>query len=236
MQSATSQLSGVIFDMDGCLVDSEPLCLGAIAEECQSLGLKDVSAQDIGDRFLGVAMSKIESFAADRLGSPVPAGFATRIEDKLIDLYHKDLEQISGAEELLQRLVKQGFVIGLATGASVRRMGATLQISGLADRFADRAVSAETVAAGKPEPDIFLEAAKRMDIEPSECIVVEDSPLGVTGAVRAGMHAVGFVGGSHLKGRKDQHADILQRAGATEVFDDLGNLRDFVMSALRVER
>lgn len=221
---------GVIFDMDGCLVDSEPLCLGAIAEEMQSLGLKDVRAEDIGERFLGVAMSNIERFAADRLGHPIPAGFEKRIEDNLIQLYRNDLTTISGAEDLLHALRRHGLALGLATGASIRRMRATLEISGLADSFGDHAVSADNVAEGKPAPDIFIEAAHRMAVAPSACIVVEDSPHGVTGAVRAGILAVGFVGGSHLKDRKTEHAQTLKDAGAVQIFEDLGTLQDFILA------
>ena len=108
-------------------------------------------------------------------------------------------------------------------------MQATLQISGLEDRFGGCAVSAENVALGKPAPDIFLEAARRMGLAPSQCVVVEDSPHGVTGAVRAGMSAVGFVGGSHLQGREDVHAETLRAAGAVHIFGDLGSLQDHVL-------
>ncbi|MGB0658925.1 MAG: HAD family hydrolase [Mangrovicoccus sp.] len=231
MAQRPSNLRGVIFDMDGCLVDSEPLCLNAIAEEFQSLGIRDVTAADIGERFLGVAISKIEDFAASRLGHPVPAGFATRIEDQLVDIYQRELQHIPGAETLLDRLAQSGFGLGLATGASLRRMQATLEISGLGPRFGARAVSVDNVARGKPAPDIFLEAALRLDLPPTACIVVEDSPHGVKGALKAGMAAIGFVGGSHLKTRKAAHAQVLQEAGAAEIFEDLGALCDFILSA-----
>lgn len=229
MTAPLQSYEGVIFDMDGCLVDSEPLCLSAIAGEMRALGLKDITAHDIGERFLGVAMSKIESYAAESLGRDLPPGFATRIEDKLIQRYHAELTRILGAEALLSRLALEGFTLGLATGASVRRMCSTLKISQLAHHFGQRAVSAEHVAAGKPAPDIFVEAAKRMDLDPSACLVVEDSPHGVAGAVRAGMAPIGFVGGSHLKGREEEHSKTLIEAGATRVFQDLDALSDFIL-------
>lgn len=221
---------GVIFDMDGCLVDSEPLCLAAIADELQALGLKDITAKDIGQRFLGVSLASIEAFAAQHLGHAVPPGFKERIEETLIKAYAKDLRHIDGAEGLLNRLAAKGVTLGLATGASVRRMRATLEISGLADRFTGLAVSADEVSVGKPAPDIFLETATRMKLSPETCAVVEDSPHGVVGAVQAGMHALGFVGGTHLSGRKDQQSDLLRQAGAIQVFDTLDQLRAFILS------
>ncbi|MEM7718509.1 MAG: HAD family phosphatase [Pseudomonadota bacterium] len=236
MTTSETQFGGVIFDMDGCLVDSEPLCLSTIADELHDLGLSDITARDIGERFLGVSIAKIERFAVDRLGHAVPPGFASRIEDKLIGRYKSELSRIKGADALLRRLALDGLALGLATGASVRRMCSTLEISQLADHFGPRAVSVDHVNAGKPAPDIFLEAAKRMKCDPSGCLVVEDSPLGVAGAVRAGMSPVGFVGGSHFKGREDRQAQTLIEAGAMQVFRDLDAVSDFVLRASEVRR
>ncbi|MEM6757912.1 MAG: HAD family phosphatase [Pseudomonadota bacterium] len=220
---------GVIFDMDGCLVDSEPLCLQAIADEMRTLGVRNVTADEIGARFLGVSMATIETYAAERLGHDVPDDFAALIEDKLIRRYRDELVLIEGVDPLLRQLTLTGHVLGLATGASVRRMRSTLEISDLADHFGARAVSAEHVKAGKPEPDVFLEAARRMGLDPSVCLVVEDSPHGILAATRAGMSSVGFVGGSHLKGREKEHAKTLVQAGAAQVFDDLNELSGFVL-------
>ncbi|MEL7131397.1 MAG: HAD family phosphatase [Pseudomonadota bacterium] len=236
MATSEKQFGGVIFDMDGCLVDSEPLCLSTIAEEMHDLGLSDITARYIGERFLGVSIAKIERFAADRLGHPVPPGFASRVENKLIRRYKSELSRIKGAEAILRLLVLEGRALGLATGASVRRMCSTLEISRLTDHFGPRAVSVDHVHAGKPAPDIFLEAAKRMGCDPSVCLVVEDSPLGVAGAVRAGMSPVGFVGGSHLKGREHQHAQKLTEAGAMQVFRDLNAVSEFVLRTPEVRR
>ncbi|AUQ99235.1 HAD family hydrolase [Phaeobacter inhibens] len=216
-----SPIMGVIFDLDGCLVDSEPLSLEAIASEMRRLGIEDATAQEIGDKFLGVTMPVITDYVADRLGAPVPKDFADRVETQLLATYQTELRQISGAPELLRGLNAQGCAMAIATGGSLKRMAATLEISGLASWFAGTASSAAEVAQGKPAPDLFLLALERLKLRPADCVVLEDSPHGVKGALAAGIPAIGFVGGSHLKGKRGTHAAILRDAGATHVFERL---------------
>jgi beta-phosphoglucomutase-like phosphatase (HAD superfamily) len=85
----------------------------------------------------------------------------------------------------------------------------------------NQAFSADLVSRGKPAPDIFLLAAEKLGVAPQNCAVLEDSPHGIKGAVEAGMRAVGFVGGSHLAGRRADHAEILRAAGADHVISHL---------------
>ena len=82
--------------------------------------------------------------------------------------------------------------------------------------------SASAVERGKPEPDLFLHAARSLGADPSDCLVVEDSAAGVTAARRAGMTVFGFTGGAHAKG-EDYRARLIE-AGACLVFDDMREL------------
>jgi HAD superfamily hydrolase (TIGR01509 family) len=225
-----SHVRGVIFDLDGCLVDSEPLSLEAIASEMRTLGIKDATAQEIGNKFLGVAMPVIADYASDRLDAPVPKNFAQRVESQLLATYQNELRRISGATELLGGLKAQGCAMAIATGGSLKRMAATLEMSGLASWFEGTASSAAEVAQGKPAPDLFLLALERLEMTPSECVVLEDSPHGVKGALAAGIPAIGFVGGSHLEGRRDTHAATLREAGATHVFERLEDVERHILT------
>jgi len=218
----------IIFDLDGCLVDSEPLCLAAIAEEMKDLGIADATTEEIGDRFLGVAMPKIAQYVSDRLGRPTPPGFQDHVEKRLFDSYPANLRPIAGAVEVLDALQGLEFGLAIATGGSLARMNLTLKVAGLTQWFTDAACSAEEVQHGKPEPDLFLLALERLERRPKDCLVVEDSPHGIAGAGRAGIPAVGFVGGSHLNGKRRSHADLLRDAGAIEVFDQLDDIREFI--------
>ncbi|SON54233.1 Phosphorylated carbohydrates phosphatase [Hartmannibacter diazotrophicus] len=218
---STPDIKAVIFDMDGCLVDSEPLALEAVAAEMRASGLHGATAEEVGSQYLGVSVNEICRDVGVRLGGAYPEGFVERVEDRLFRAYDAGLDRIEGAADLLDQLEDEEIRFAIASGSSVRRLAKTLQAAGLSSYFTGRGFSADQVARGKPAPDLFLLAAERLGTEPAQCAVLEDSPHGIRGALAAGMHAVGFVGGSHLKGREAAHAEILRQAGAAEVIDDL---------------
>lgn len=217
-------IRAVIFDLDGCLVDSERLSLAALATEMAAAGLR-VTPDDLRKQFLGVSIQTIRDHVATATGRPCPPGFVARFEERLLDRYAaQGLALIDGVPELLQGLRDAGIATAIATGGSVARMTATLQVAGLAGDFEGRAFSADQVERGKPAPDLFLLAAASLGIPPAACAVMEDSPHGIAGAKAAGMHAVGFTGGSHLDGMRDDHTHRLRDAGACPVLPDLGTM------------
>lgn len=207
----------VIFDLDGCLVDSELLCLAGITEEIQAAGMTDVTLDVIRSRFLGVSIRVICDFVAEGTGRPCPPDFIERSERRIFEAYRKNLLRIDGVQGMLEVLQDRNIKFAIATGGSIARMKETLAISDLAQYFENRAFSADQVAQGKPAPDLFLLAAERLGVDPKDCVVMEDSPHGVVGAVAAGMRAVGFVGGSHLADRRDSHGSLLLSKGAEAV-------------------
>ncbi|SMX33321.1 HAD family hydrolase [Actibacterium lipolyticum] len=223
--------AAVIFDLDGCLVDSEPLCIRAIAREIQALGVGDISPEDIRARFLGVSMRVICDEVAKQTGKSCPDDFVERVESQLFVDYQNRLKQIDGAAVMLATLRKQGVKMAIATGGSVKRMTQTLTMGGLSQWFAGRAFSADQVANGKPAPDLFLLAADEIGVPPESCVVLEDSPHGIQGAVSAGMRAVGFVGGAHLEGIRDAHAEKLLGKGATTIAHDMTEVTHALLSA-----
>ncbi len=225
------EIRAVIFDMDGCLVDSEPLALEAVAAEMRDAGLSDVTAAEVGDKYLGVSMSQIIRDVEDRLGKRCAQGFNARVEARLFESYDNGLPRVDGVEGLLAWLQQAGIPVAIASGASVPRLARTLEISGLERFFVDRGFSADLVRHGKPAPDIFLMAAERLGVAPEHCAVLEDSPHGIRGAVDAGMRAVGFLGGSHLVGRERAHASILIAAGADELVTHMSDARAALVPA-----
>lgn len=225
--------AAVIFDLDGCLVDSEPLSLEVIATEMNCLGIDDVTINYVRDRFLGVSIQDICKHVSERLGKACPDDFTKRVEDHLLGEYKTRLRKIPDAENLLRRLTEAGVKTALATGSSLRRMRATLDISGLVTHFAGTAFSADQVKNGKPAPDLFLLAAEGISTPPENCVVIEDSPHGIKGARAAGMTALGFVGGTHLNDIRCDQAQRLRDAGAAQIFESLQEIGDEILHNLK---
>ncbi len=117
----------------------------------------------------------------------------------------------------------------VASSSTFDRIRASLEITGLLRFFEPNIFSANEVPHGKPAPDLFLHAAARMQVKPSDCIVVEDSPAGVAAAAAAGMATIGFVGGSHAVAHL---APQLLAAGACTIIADMRQLKGTI-AALR---
>ena len=218
-----TDIRAVIFDMDGCLVDSEPMSLETLAELMAAEGLH-ATPDDLRKRFLGMSIQAIVRQIAQALDRPDLPDFARDFEERLLARYPAELRVIPGIPALLDDLAAGGIAVAIATGSSVRRLGITLEVAGLAERFGDRIFSADQVRRGKPAPDLFLLAAERLGVPPDACAVMEDSPHGIAGAVAAGMRAVGFTGGTHLEGMRDDHARRLADAGAAAVLSGLADM------------
>ena len=223
-----TDIRAVIFDMDGCLVDSEPMSLDTLVELMAAEGLP-TTTDELRRKFLGVSIQSIVSHIAKALDRDDLPDFARNFETRLLARYPAELRVIPGIPALLDGLAAQGVAVAIATGSSVHRLGITLQVAGLTDRFGASLFSADQVKRGKPAPDLFLLAAERLGIPPAACAVMEDSPHGIAGAVAAGMRAVGFTGGTHLDGMRDDHARRLTDAGAVAVLPDLAGMLDMLL-------
>ena len=113
----------------------------------------------------------------------------------------------------------------VASSGPPEKISASLNRTGLYDRFAPHIFSAVQVRHGKPAPDLFLFAAERMQTAPENCLVIEDSVAGIAGAIAAGMPVLGFHGGSHCR---EGYGEKLQDAGAAMIFDDMRQLPDLI--------
>jgi len=181
----------VIFDMDGVLVDTEPLYRAANALTFRELGFYISDAAY--DEFVGLDANMMWGRLKSRHNLPhsVPELIA-----KESDGLHRALEQgpipiVPGAEALLDRLHTGGTILALASSSPYKNIDLVLERTGFKRYFQVR-VSGESVARGKPAPDIFLLAAEKVGVNPGECTVIEDSAAGVRGARAAGMKCIGF--------------------------------------------
>jgi HAD superfamily hydrolase (TIGR01509 family) len=196
----TRPLELVIFDCDGVLVDSERLAVRIDVRVLAELGWM-LTEQEVVERFMGrtheYMVSEIEAF----LGRPLAPDWEDPFHQLYRDAFAAELQPVEGVVEALDRITLPTCVASSGTHEKIRF---TLGLTNLYDRFAGRIFSASEVARGKPAPDLFLHAAKRMGVDPAACAVVEDSRYGVEAARAAGMLALGFAGGltaaEHLQG------------------------------------
>jgi HAD superfamily hydrolase (TIGR01509 family) len=178
----------VIFDCDGVLVDSDRISLRIQAERISALGLPTTYEDCVRD-FLGIGMPATLRILAERLGRPLPDDWAPDVDAAVREAFRRELRPVAGIAAALDAIDLPTCV---ASSGSQEKMGLTLGLTGLRERFAGHIFSAEEVERGKPAPDLFLYAAERMGAAPEDCVVVEDSPFGAAAARAAGMRALGY--------------------------------------------
>jgi len=179
----------VIFDMDGVLVDSEPLHTEAFRELLAEEGV-DYSEERITQEGLGRAFASQMGEMIDRFSLPSPLEhYAAQFEEKVLQLLRDQARPSPGAAQALDELARRGCKLALASSSARAIVHGTLEFLGF-ERSFQVVVSGDLVTHSKPHPEIFLLAASRLGVRVRECIVVEDSPRGVEAGKRAGMVVV----------------------------------------------
>lgn len=203
----------IIFDCDGVLVDSEPLAAEAYERVYEKHGMSGVGV-DIIAQCIGMKQADIILRIEELTGHKFPDHAQGDIWLETKRLFTEKLRETEGLRHFLEAVPVQRCV---ASSSSLERIHHSLDITGLASFFGEAIFSSSMVKRGKPAPDIFLHAAEQMGVTPSRCAVIEDSPLGVEGAVAAGMTAIGYTGGGHTYG---SHGDKLMSRGAVAACAD----------------
>jgi HAD superfamily hydrolase (TIGR01509 family) len=207
----------VIFDCDGVLVDSEIISCRTHADVLTRYGYP-ITPEQVFDRFLGRSAKQAHAEVEAELGRALPDEYHAALQDDLYRTFEAELEAIAGIHEALDDIALPACV---ASSGSHQRMRISLGRTRLHERFAPNIFSASEVSNGKPAPDLFLFAARKMKTKPERCLVIEDSISGIIAARAAGMTVLGFCGGSHCR---DGHAAALRAAGAHAIFDDMRQL------------
>ena len=206
----------VIFDCDGVLVDSEAIANATLAEALSGWGYP-ISAAEARSRWVGLSMKSVGLDLKTEIGAALPDDWLERVEALDFARFRAELKPVPGVREAVLAVQAAGLKTCVASSGSLAKMDVTLGTTGLMPLFEGRVFSSRQVARGKPAPDLFLFAAQTMGVQPGRCVVIEDSPAGVMGAVAARMRALGYIG--------DPVTDraALLEAGA-ELFDDMARL------------
>jgi beta-phosphoglucomutase len=221
--------SGIVFDMDGVLIDSHPAHRRAWQQFLRTLGLEASDSkldfilegrkrQDILRHFLG-------DVSEDQL-----VEFGNR-KDEFFEKMEDEVLPVAGVLDFLRELDQTGIPAAVATSASARRTCFTLQRLGIAHHF-KTVVTGDDVKEGKPNPAIYDMAARELRVAARDLLVLEDAPRGVEAAIAAGMRCMGVADGSK--------AQLLRNAGAEHVITDfvgisVQTLSEFLSRGLSIQ-
>ncbi|WP_413811458.1 HAD family hydrolase [Streptomyces sp. OE57] len=211
-----STMPAVIFDLDGTLVDSEPLYYEAGRRTLERYGVAGFSWEE-HTQFIGIGTRETLETLRERYGIEAPV-------EELLAVKNRHYLELAATTEIfpemrafVERLRGAGHPLVVASGSSRSAIETALKATGL-DALLPVYVSAEDVGRGKPEPDVFLAAARLLAVDPGQCVVIEDAGPGVEAARRAGMRcvAVPYAGGPSPDGELFASAGLLFRGGQPE--------------------
>ncbi|MGZ0015056.1 HAD family hydrolase [Yeosuana sp. AK3] len=205
------QYKCVIFDCDGVLVDSEPISNQILADMANKLGA-NMDLDFAMKHFKGSHFKDCIKIIESRINQLVPETFETEYRTQSLEAFQKHLKPIEGVKDLLEHLTLPFCV---ASSGMESKMRFNLNLVGLLPYFENKLFSCYTIQKFKPEPDVFLWAAKTMGYKPYECIVIEDSVLGVKGALNGGFDVFGFT---------QHNANNELEALATKTFNNMSDL------------
>ncbi|SIR23159.1 HAD family hydrolase [Micromonospora avicenniae] len=187
-------VDAVIFDLDGVIVDSEP-----VWEEVRRAYVATHGGTwqpDSQRRLMGMSTGEWARYLSAELGVARTAEqVATEVVDEMTRRYAERVPLIDDADEVVRRMAAR-WPLGLASSSPTRLIAATLAATGLTDSFRTT-LSTEETARGKPAPDVYLAVAQRLGVAPARCAAVEDSSNGVRSAAAAGMRVVAIPHGSY---------------------------------------
>lgn len=207
------RFDGIIFDFDGVLLESEFAGNRHLAGLLTELGF-ETSVEEALTHFTGLSGAAFIGAIEARIGCTLPAAFHTRRAEEDARILAEGLAEVAGAVAFVRSL-PESWPKAVASSSSTHWIRTHLAHLGLEKAFEGRTFSGkEHVARGKPAPDLYWHAADAIGIDIRRAAIIEDSVVGVTGAVASGAHVIGLCAGSHcLPG----HGDKLRALGAQEI-------------------
>jgi HAD superfamily hydrolase (TIGR01509 family) len=209
-------------------VDSEILSNRLLAEALTELG-HPTTPEQATERYIGLNWRDTAVVIEAEIGSPLPADFRPNIK-RAFELRADEVTAVAGVALFLDSLPP--IPKAVASSSPTHWLRGSLERFGLAHHFGDRLFSAaEHVERGKPHPDIYLHAARALEVRPADVLVLEDTPTGVRSAIAAGMRVVGLCAGLHCG---LGHGERLRAAGAHHVAGSYDEVLNLVMPDLRL--
>lgn len=206
----------VIFDCDGVLVDSEKLGNNVLAEMLAIHG-HQISGDESESRFRGMKLAECLDILERETGIELPRSFETDLRLRMSSVFQAQLRPVAGALRLVESL-RIPFCV--ASSGPRKKIEENLQTTNLYTHFVGKIFSAYEYNSWKPDPGLFLSAARHFGVAPGDCIVVEDSFVGVSAAIAANMSVLAL----------NATADNKSLAAAHKVFGSLDEIHAFFVS------
>ena len=190
----------IIFDSDGVLVDSEPLSARVFQDMARELGF-ELGFEAAVEQFAGTSLKENLQFIQENIQDSLPEDFEKEFRTRTYQVFKTDLKAVDGIHQLIEKL-QVPFCV--ASSGPMEKIRLNLGLVGLLDNFTGRIYSSYEIGKWKPDPGIFLHAAKEMKFAPEECVVIEDSDSGIRAAL-----AGGFMVYALAREKKRQHFEQL---------------------------
>jgi HAD superfamily hydrolase (TIGR01509 family) len=214
------RFNAILFDFDGVLIESEFSGNKHIADFLTAAG-HPTSPEDSMANFMGYSGADFRRRLEDWVGGPLPDGWDTERLAENERVLAEGIEEVAGATAFVRSL-PANLPRAVVSSSSTRWLRTHLAHLGLDDAFGTHVYSgAEHVARGKPAPDLYLFAAQQLGVAIKHCVILEDSPVGVTGAVASGAHVIGLCAGTHCG---TGHADRLRALGVSDIAHDFSDV------------
>lgn len=215
----------IIFDCDGTLANTEYMHQLAVIGALESCGFPGYTVGFCLDHFVGGGIAHVQKTVEEREGRKLSPEFLTYYVEGCDRLMAKGVDPLPGAMEAVQHLSER-YKVCVASNGETGTVHKTVRSMGMMDIFGEAHIYTKAqVLRGKPAPDLFLFAAKEMGVDPSKCVVIEDSIAGVTAGLAAGMLTIGILGISHNpEGVKEN----MKKVGTIHVLDSWPEITKFI--------
>jgi len=178
----------IIFDCDGVLVDSEAISAKVFQKMILELGF-EIDFDTLLEEITGTTMNENLQYIREIINDELPASFETDFRKRSYEAFKTDIKPIHGIPDLLEKIK---IPVGVASSGPIEKIRLNLSVTNLIHFFGENIFSSYEIGSWKPEPDIYLHAAKKMGFKPEECAVIEDSLPGIQAAIAGGFDVFGF--------------------------------------------
>ncbi|WP_404711034.1 HAD family hydrolase [Sphingomonas sp. MMS24-J13] len=218
------RFDAILFDFDGVLIESEHVGNLQLGEYLTRIGHPTTAEQSMA-MFMGLAGQDFLTAVEGWIGRSLPEDFHTDRATGAAQAMAEGLPAVAGAVAFVRGL-PPALPVAVVSSSSTEWINAHLAHLGLTDRFGDHVYSGrEHVERGKPAPDLYLFGARQLGVDIARAAIIEDSPIGATGAVESGAFVIGLCAGSHCG---VGHADVLRGKGVQIVADSFDEVQRIV--------